>query len=170
MCVQVLRVEGLSVSCLSDVLGSELWCSWSITKYFPELSHFHSNPTFLWDSISYSTDCSQICYVSDFLILLPLSWVLKIKVYNTILAVHDTLEAFAKFVQEKMLSLGLARNRLSQGYEGWWWVNGKISLPLCVLLASCSRCDQRCRYSGPHPPAAGGKRNGHSEFNLGQEP
>lgn len=43
---------------------------------------------------------------------------LKIKVYNTILAVHDTLEAFAKFVQEKMLSLGLAGSRLSQGYDG----------------------------------------------------
>lgn len=43
---------------------------------------------------------------------------LKIELCNTIQAVHETLEIFAKFVQEKMLNLGLARNRPSQGYDG----------------------------------------------------
>lgn len=49
---------------------------------------------------------------------LLLSWMLKIELCNTIQAVHETLEIFAKFVQEKMLNLGLARNRPSQGYDG----------------------------------------------------
>lgn len=108
-----------------------------------EPSSQHPTPLCVWDRVSYSTD-------SDLLILLLLCWMLKIEVCNTIQAVHETLEAFAKFVQEKMLSLGLAGNRPSQGDSGWWWWVARYTSSLCVLLlASCSGMIREADIQGP---------------------